>query len=126
MMLAAAVGLVAALGAVSRYVLDQTIQHRLRGVFPWGTLAINVSGSLLLGLFTGLAAHHGLSPSGLAVLGTGFCGGFTTFSTWMWETVALAERTEVRQSWPLAAGNLIGSVVAGLLAAAIGFGLAML
>ncbi len=122
MLLALAVALVAALGAVSRYVLDQVIQHQHGGVFPWGTFAINVTGALLLGLFTGLNSHHGLSSSALAILGVGFCGGFTTFSTWMWETIALTETGALGK----ASLNLFGSIVAGLAAAGIGFWLAIL
>jgi CrcB protein len=125
MWLAIGVSLVAAVGAVSRYLLDQTVQHWHRsrwpaGTFPWGTLTINVFGSLLLGLFAGLAAHHGLTSAGLAVLGTGFCGGFTTFSTWMWETVALAESGGSVK----ATINLVGSIAAGLTAAGVGLWLA--
>jgi CrcB protein len=127
MWLAIGVSLVAAIGAVSRYLLDQTVQHWHRrrwaaGAFPWGTFAINVTGSFLLGLFTGLAAHHGLTSAGLAILGSGFCAGFTTFSTWMWETVALAESGAV----PKATANLLGSIAAGLLAAGAGLWLANL
>jgi CrcB protein len=127
MWLATAVSLVAAVGAVSRYLLDQTVQHWHRsrwagGTFPWGTFVINVSGSFLLGLFTGLALHHGLSSAGLAILGSGFCAGFTTFSTWMWETVALAESGAVTK----AAANLVGAVATGLVAAALGLWVANL
>jgi CrcB protein len=124
--LAASVAVVAALGAVCRYLLDQTIQHRHRSVFPWGTFVINISGALLLGLFTGLAEHHGLSSSGLAVLGTGFCGGFTTFSTWMWETLALGESRAVARPRASAAFNAAGTLAVGLLAAWVGFLLALL
>ena len=59
-MLAVAVALAAGLGAVLRYLVDQIVQYRTGGDFPYGTLAINLSGSLLLGVVTGLALHHGL------------------------------------------------------------------
>jgi CrcB protein len=122
MLLAITVALVAAAGAVSRYVLDQAVQHWHRSDFPWGTFVINVSGALLLGLFTGLSYHHGLTSSGLAILGSGFCAGFTTFSTWMWETIALAEAGALVKS----TFNLLGSIAGGLAAAGIGFWLATL
>jgi fluoride exporter len=121
MLLALAVAGVAGVGAVCRYVADQVISHRHDSVFPWGTFAINVVGSFLLGLTTGLATHHGLSVTAATVIGTGFCAGFTTFSTWMWETIALSETGALLE----AAANVVGSVVLGLLAAGAGLWLAL-
>jgi fluoride exporter len=112
----------AAVGAVSRYLLDSVVQHRLGRAFPWGTVVINVSGSLLLGLVTGLATHAGLPAVPATVLGTGFLGGYTTWSTYLWETLALAEGGAPGQ----AALNLLGSLAAGLVAAAVGFALSAL
>lgn len=121
-MLTLAVALAAGLGAVVRYLLDQIIQHRTRGDFPYGTTVINISGSLLLGLSTGLALHHGLPTTPALIIGTGFAGGYTTLSTWAWETLALAETGDL-----LEAGiNIVGSFAAGLAAAAAGLGLALL
>src|SRR5659263_776229 len=77
MMLAIAVGLAAGLGATGRYLLDQLIQGWHDSVFPWGTFAINITGSLLLGLVTGLALHHGLAHRPTVVLSAGFTGGYT-------------------------------------------------
>ena len=122
MILALAIGGAAALGAVCRYLVDQVIQHRHDQVFPWGTFVVNVSGSLLLGLTIGLAAHHGLPAVPTAVAGAGFLGGYTTWSTYLWETLALAETGAVGQ----AALNLVGSLGVGLAAAAAGLGLALL
>lgn len=122
MILAVGVGLAAALGAVCRYLLDQVVQHQHDQEFPWGTFVINVTGSLLLGLLTGLALHHGLPAVPTTVVGVGFAGGYTTWSTYVWESLALAESGSVR----LAATNLLGSLAAGLLAAGAGFGLALL
>jgi CrcB protein len=124
----AAVAVAAAIGAVARYLLDQNIQRHHRQAFPWGTFVINVSGSVLLGLFTGLALHHGLSSSALSILGTGFCGGFTTFSTWIWESLALADGGSGPASalTSRATLNLLGTVVAGLAAAGAGLALALL
>ena len=121
-MLAVAVGLAAALGAVCRYLLDQVVQHQHDQEFPWGTLVINVSGSLLLGLLTGLSVHHGLPAGPTTVVGVGFAGGYTTWSTYVWESLALAEAGSVR----LATANVVGSLAAGFLAAGAGFGLALL
>lgn len=122
MILAVALGLAAALGAVCRYLVDQVVQHQHDQTFPWGTFVINVSGSLLLGLSTGLALHHGLPPVPTALIGVGFLGGYTTWSTFLWETLALAEAGAVRQ----ATANVVGSLAVGLAAAAAGFGLALL
>jgi CrcB protein len=82
---------------------------------------INVSGSFVLGLVTGLALHHGLPAQAVSLLGTGICGGYTTFSTFSVETVRLAEDG----SYLEAGVNIGGSLVAGLLAAAAGLGLAL-
>jgi len=120
-LLALAVAAVSGVGAVCRYVADQVISHKHDSVFPWGTFAINVSGSFVLGLSTGLATHHGLSTTAAVIIGSGFCAGFTTFSTWMWETVALAERGAVVE----AGLNAFGSLAVGLAAAGCGLWLAL-
>ncbi len=123
MMLAPAVGLGAAIGAVARYLIDQAVtRRRPGGVFPAGTWIINVSGSLVLGLLAGLATHHGLATDAVAVVGTGVCGGYTTFSTLSYETVRLMEEG----SGLVALANLAGSLAAGLAAAALGLGLGLL
>jgi CrcB protein len=109
-----------AVGAVARYVLDALVQQRVPRDRPWGTFVINVSGSFVLGLLTGLALYHGLGKAPKTVLGTGFCGAFTTFSTYTFEAVRLAEEGEFTVAFVYVAG----SVVAGLLAAAAGLGLA--
>jgi fluoride exporter len=122
MLLALLVGLAAALGALARYLLDQAVSQRSKSPFPWGTWVINISGSFILGLITGLALHHGLDAHVVTVLGTGVCGGYTTFSTFNFETIRLTEDGSLVG----AAGNIAGSVAAGLLAAAAGLGLALL
>ena len=71
-----------ALGAVLRYQVDHRIQRRTGSEFPLGILAVNVSGSLVLGVLVGSAAHHGVSPTWLTVAGTGFIGAYTTFPPW--------------------------------------------
>jgi CrcB protein len=120
--LALLVGVAAALGAVCRYLLDQVVQHQHDQSFPWGTFVINVTGSLFLGLITGLAIHHGLPPVTTTVIGVGFAGGYTTWSTFAWESIALGEAGALGQ----AALNLVGSLAVGLTAAAAGLGLALL
>lgn len=122
MILALLVGLGAALGAVARYLLDQAVTRRRGPVFPAGTWVINITGSFVLGLITGLAAHHGLAPDAVTVVGTGVCGGYTTFSTFSYETVRLTEDG----IGLIAVGNIVGSIAAGLAAAACGLGLALL
>ena len=77
--------------------------------------AVNVTGSLLLGLITGLALHHGLARTTRIVLGPGFCGAYTTFSTFSFETVRLVEEGAVAEAFRNAAGTLvIGAAAAGL------------
>jgi len=102
----------AAVGAPLRYLTDRAMRARFGPAFPWGTLAVNVAGSLLLGLIAGLPAD----PAVTALVGTGFCGALTTYSTFAYETVALAGRR--------AAANVVVSVLAGIGAAALGFLLA--
>lgn len=82
-----------------------------------GTFIINTLGSFVLGLVTGLAAHHTLPTATTTVIGIGFCGGFTTWSTYCWETIALAESGALGE----AAVNVVGSLSAGFAAAGIGF-----
>jgi CrcB protein len=120
--LALVVGVVAGLGAVTRYVVDQVVSHRYRTALPWGTFVVNVSGSFVLGLVTGLAAHHGLSARADTVLGTGFAGGYTTWSTLMVETVTLTDDSRHTH----AALTVAGSLGAGLAAAAAGLAVALL
>jgi len=112
----------AGIGAMSRYLVDGAVQRRTRRLFPAGTLAVNLSGSFLLGLLVGLTAHHGLATSTAAVLGAGFTGGYTTLSTWAWESVALAERGGRVASMV----NVIGSLGLGMAAGAAGLGLTLL
>ena len=96
--------------------------RRAGGPFPFGTLTVNVSGSLLLGLITGLALYHGLAPSDKVVVGTGFVGAYTTFSTFSFETLALFQDGDPRR----ALANVGVSLIAGGLAGAAGLALAAL
>jgi CrcB protein len=116
------VSLAAAAGAAARYSLDATIQRRHPSVLPWGTFVINVTGSFALGLVTGLATHHGLGSRWEAILGVGLLGGYTTWSTFMWESFALAEQRRLGA----AVLNVGASLALGLGAAAAGLALAQL
>lgn len=116
------VSLGAATGAVLRYVVDQLVTTRVGTRFPYGTLLVNVSGSFVLGLLVGAGLHQGLPSLALAAAGTGLCGGYTTFSTWGYETWRMAE--EGRPG--LAAANVAASVVLGLPAAGAGLALMQL
>ena len=107
----------AAVGAPSRWVFDQWVQSRHDSVFPWGTLVINVLGSLVLGALLGLVSTGHASTGVLVLAGTGFCGGFTTFSTFGYETVRLAQQG----SSASAALNVSLSLGAGLAAALVGW-----
>jgi CrcB protein len=108
-----------ACGAVLRYSVDHVVQRRVGSDFPLGTLVINVSGSLVLGFLTGSAVHHGVSATWLTVAGTGLIGAYTTFSTFTFDLVRLAEADR----WRLSVLNLALSIVAGLGAAGIGLAL---
>src|SRR4051812_39556319 len=104
------VALAAGVGAVARYLVDPVVSTRTGGEFPYGTLLVNVTGSFLLGLVTGLAVHPGHATTPTLVLGVGFAGGYTTLSTWTWESLTLAETGEI-----IAASiNILGSVAVGL------------
>ena len=106
----------AAVGAPLRYLGDRAIQSRHDSVFPWGTFAVNVIGSLILGLVTGAVSAGGASPQVQLALGTGFCGALTTYSTFSYETLRLLEG----DARFLAAANVAASIVAGLGAAFLG------
>ncbi len=106
------VALGAAVGAPLRYLTDRMVQARHDSVFPWGTLTVNVTGSLLLGLVAALPTNASLT----ALVGTGFCGALTTYSTFSYETLRLAQGG----SRFYAAANVVASLVAGLGAAALG------
>ncbi|HEY1778152.1 MAG TPA: fluoride efflux transporter CrcB [Solirubrobacteraceae bacterium] len=106
------VAVVGAAGACGRFLLDAVIAERATHDFPIGTLTINATGSLLLGLLTGLA----LSGDLLLLLGTATIGSYTTFSTWMLETHRLAEEGEI----PAAIINVLLSLAVGVGAAALG------
>lgn len=115
------VALGAAVGAPTRYLVDELLAARTGRAFPWGTLAVNLSGSLVLGVLAGLSSGGALSDRLLALAGTGFCGAFTTASAFAWEVVALAETGH----WRRAATYVVVSLAAGVGLAATGYALAV-
>jgi fluoride exporter len=102
-----------ALGAVSRFRVDSAVSSRLPSDFPLGTLVVNLTGSFALGVIVGGAAPHRVA----FLLGTGFTGGYTTFSTWMVESERLGEVGNV----VLLLRNLWLSMLVGFGVAAAGF-----
>lgn len=116
------VGLGGALGSLARFKASGwVLHHAVNWRFPIGTFLVNVMGCLLAGVLAGLSAkQHVFSPDTRLLLFTGILGGFTTFSAFGLETVLLMKRGE----WPVAAANVVLSVLAGLLALWLGFGFA--
>jgi len=112
--------LAGAIGAPVRFLVADLVSERGDAVLPTGTLAVNVTGSLLLGFLTGLALYHAFPATPKAVLGTGFCGAYTTFSTFTVETVDLLAEGD----WPTAVRSIAANLVGSLLAAAAGLALA--
>lgn len=109
-----------AAGAVSRYALDGWVSDFSRGQFPWGTMTVNVLGTFLLGLLIAMSTERMLfHPNVRVALGIGFLGAFTTFSTYAYETISLAEDS----AWGLAVANALGMLALGLLAATAGLAL---
>jgi CrcB protein len=106
----------AAIGAPLRYLSDRAVQSRHDTVFPWGTFAVNVIGSLILGLVTGAVTAGGASPQVQLAVGTGFCGALTTYSTFSYETLRLLEG----DARLFAAANVVAGIVAGVGAAFLG------
>ncbi|WP_345674205.1 fluoride efflux transporter CrcB [Yinghuangia aomiensis] len=114
----------AVVGAPARYLADRAVQARMRergaGEFPWGTLLVNVFGCLVLGTLTGAAAAGAASSNVQLLVGTGFCGALTTYSTFSFESLRLAEDG----ARGAALGNVALSLAAGIAAAFAGVALA--
>jgi CrcB protein len=112
------VGLGSAFGGIARLLLSTAVQQRMATAFPLGTLVVNVTGSALLGFLLRYAlATPGISPEVRVMLTTGFCGGYTTFSTYSYEAAALIEDGDYRR----AALYMIGSVVLSVAGMFLGF-----
>ena len=115
-----AVGIGGALGSIGRYVTIRTIDERVQQLFPYGTLLVNILGSLALGFIYGAALRKGgIDENWKLFLGTGLCGGFTTFSAFALENFNL-----LPQKSYLALIYILASVVGGILAVAAGYWLA--
>lgn len=121
-MLVVGIAVAGAIGAPVRYLVDRFVGRRSRGLFPLGTFVVNVSGSFAAGVIAGLALYHALPDSPRAILASGFCGAFTTFSTFAYDTVALVEAHDYRP----ALGNVLLSSIVPALAAGAGLALAAL
>ncbi|WP_108249573.1 fluoride efflux transporter CrcB [Planctomonas deserti] len=111
-------------GAAARFVLDSLLRARIPVRYPVGTAVINASGSLLLGLVTGLAAASLLSPELQVVLGTGLLGGYTTFSTASVETVRLVREGRAGAALAHSVGMLVTCTAFAALGLAAGMTLA--
>jgi CrcB protein len=116
------IGLAGGLGAGTRFVVDGLVRSRFRTALPVGTIAINVTGSFLLGLVAGAVIVHAAPPELQLIAGTGFLGGYTTFSTASFETVRLIQSRRAG----LALLNGIGTAVVAVAAAAAGLAAASL
>jgi CrcB protein len=110
----------AMVGAPLRYLTDRAVQSRHDSVFPWGTFTVNVTGSLVLGLLTGAVAAGAADSRLQLLLGTGLCGALTTYSTFSYETLRLAQAG----ARGYAAVNVAASMAAGLGAVFTGAALA--
>jgi CrcB protein len=109
----AEVGVAGGIGAVARFAVDSAVRRRTGGALPVGTIVINLTGSFILGLLTGLVLYHGAPARLVLVAGTGFCGGYTTFSTASFETVRLVQTGHMRSASINLFGTLVGAVLAG-------------
>ena len=115
-----ALSLAGGVGAALRLVIDGAVKARVRTALPVGTLLINVTGSFVLGVVTELALGGVLDDAWRLVIGTGLCGGFTTFSTASFETVRLVQERRYALGAMNAVGMLVLAVGAGLLGIALG------
>ncbi len=107
----------AAVGAPARWLVDRAVRGRYAGLFPLGTFSVNMLGSLVLGVVLGVSVDTDGAGRAAALLGTGFCGAFTTFSTFSYESVVLAEEGSPR----LGVLNLLASLALGVATAWLGW-----
>jgi CrcB protein len=107
----------AGLGGVARFAVGGWIQQHAGSTFPWGTLVINVTGSLALGFLLTLLEGTRASPEWRAFVGIGFMGGYTTFSTFSYETIRLLQEAQ----WSRAGAYMLASVAVSLAGALAGF-----
>ena len=118
-----AIGAAGFLGALARYVISGMTRSLAGSAFPWGTLAVNISGSFLLGLVYAATAQRAIiDPQWRLVITVGFIGSYTTFSTFSLETFKLLESG----NWPAATFNIMGSLIVSLVAIYSGIALGRL
>jgi len=111
------VGIGSGIGGICRYLISLAMNHAGNG-FPWGTFAVNVAGCLLIGILWGVTSRfQNVSPSLSLFLMVGFCGGFTTFSTFSKEGLTILQAN----NYILFSLYAIGSVVLGIMAVALGY-----
>lgn len=106
-MIVVGVAVAGAVGATARYLVEMLVRQLRPGSFPFGTLVVNASGSLALGAVVGFAAAGTLDPEARTVLALGVLGAYTTFSTYAYETVRLAEDGDRRAAVLYAAGSVL-------------------
>jgi CrcB protein len=116
------IGVFGGLGAFSRYRVSGIVQRRWKTLFPVGTLVVNLSGAFAAGILVGLATGRGVPDVVLSAAGVGFLGGYTTFSTWMVETI-LTERSGGRIGVKRGIQNIVVTLVFGVALAAVGYAL---
>ena len=114
------VAVAGAFGALARFGVHAAVQSRTASRFPYGTVVVNLTGSFVLGLIVGFVTYQGLDADVRVVVGTGFLGAYTTFSSYSYDTFGLADSGAPRA----AVVNAVGSVAAGLVVATAGFALA--
>jgi CrcB protein len=115
------IGCAGALGALARYILGHLVSSRLGTSFPYGTLIINVTGSLIIGFILALTSRHILNTEAQSIIATGFLGGYTTFSTMSWEGVQLARGGRLGASFLYFGSNVIVGVLAASAGIALGW-----
>lgn len=118
--LALAVAASGGLGAVLRALLIHHVALRRPDPLPIGTVVVNVTGSLVLGVLTGLSLYHGLGPHQLSILGVGLCGGYTTWSTASWESLHLARTGHRAEAVLYTFGGLLLCLVGATTGIALG------
>src|SRR5215469_8247965 len=109
------VGIGGAIGSIMRYLASTGIQNKFLSVFPYGTLCVNIGGCFLLGLIYAFAARNNISPEWRLFLATGICGGYTTFSTFSYESFSLLRDGEIVYATAYMAASVVFGILATLL-----------